>query len=70
MGARPGYPWSDKSLETHGLAALAGLRSGGAIVRVVGQNVVNVVSRLMGLILAVIGMQMLIDGIRAAVKGQ
>lgn len=37
------------------------------IVRVLGQNVIKVITRLMGLILAVIGVQMVIDGIRGAV---
>lgn len=37
------------------------------LVRVLGQNAIKVVSRLMGLILAVIGVQMVIDGIRGAV---
>jgi multiple antibiotic resistance protein len=39
------------------------------LARVLGQNVIKVVSRLMGLILAVIGVQMLIEGIRGAVSG-
>ena len=38
-----------------------------SIVRVLGQNMIKVVSRLMGLILAVIGVQMLIVGVRGAV---
>lgn len=38
-----------------------------SLVRVVGQNGIKVVSRLMGLILAVIGTQMLIVGMRGAV---
>ena len=37
-----------------------------SLVRLLGQNAIKVVSRLMGLILAVIGVQMLIDGIRGA----
>jgi multiple antibiotic resistance protein len=37
------------------------------LVRVVGQNGIKVVSRLMGLILAVVGTQMLIEGVRGAV---
>ena len=37
------------------------------IVSVVGQNVIKVITRLMGLILAVIGVQMIIEGIRGAV---
>jgi multiple antibiotic resistance protein len=36
-------------------------------VAVLGQNAIKVVSRLMGLILAVIGVQMLIVGIRGAI---
>jgi len=39
------------------------------IVRVLGQNAIKVVTRLMGLILSVIGIQMLIEGIRGAVTG-
>jgi multiple antibiotic resistance protein len=38
-----------------------------SLVRFLGQNGIKVVSRLMGLILAVIGTQMLIEGIRGAV---
>lgn len=37
------------------------------LVRFLGQNAIKVVSRLMGLILAVVGVQMLIEGIRGAV---
>ena len=36
------------------------------LVRVLGQNAIKVMSRLMGLILAVVGVQMLIDGIQGA----
>ena len=39
-----------------------------SLVTVLGQNVIKVVSRLMGLILAVIGVQMLIVGIRGAIE--
>ncbi len=39
---------------------------GRGIVRFLGQNGLNVVTRLMGLILAVIGVQMLVEGIRGA----
>lgn len=39
------------------------------LVRWLGQNVIGVVSRLMGLILAVIGVQMVIDGVRGVVAG-
>ena len=38
-----------------------------AIVSFLGQNAIKVVSRLMGLILAVIGVQMVIEGVRGAV---
>jgi multiple antibiotic resistance protein len=38
------------------------------LLRVIGQNGLNVLTRLMGLILAVIGVQMLITGIAGAVK--
>ena len=39
------------------------------IARVLGQNGIKVISRLMGLILAVVGVQMLIEGVRGAVAG-
>jgi multiple antibiotic resistance protein len=42
--------------------------SGGKLVRYVGDNAVDVVTRMMGLILAVIGVQMLIEGIHGAVQ--
>jgi multiple antibiotic resistance protein len=42
--------------------------SGQRLLAVLGQNGMNVVTRLMGLILAVIGVQMLITGVSAAVK--
>jgi len=38
-----------------------------SLVRVLGQNAIKVVGRLMGLILAVIGVQMVIEGVRGAV---
>lgn len=38
------------------------------LVKVLGQNGLNVVTRMMGLILAVIGVQMLIEGIKGAFK--
>ena len=38
--------------------------SGPWFLRTIGQNVIKEVSRFMGLILAVIGVQMLLDGIR------
>jgi len=42
--------------------------SGGQwIATALGQNAIKVVSRLMGLILAVVGVQMLIQGIRGAI---
>ncbi|MDF1861232.1 MAG: MarC family protein [Verrucomicrobiales bacterium] len=41
--------------------------SGNVVTKFLGQNFIMVISRIMGLILAVIGIQMLIDGIRAAV---
>jgi multiple antibiotic resistance protein len=41
--------------------------SGGRFVRYIGENGIKVVTRLMGLILAVIGVQMLIDGVGGAV---
>ena len=42
--------------------------SGQRLLAILGQNGLNVVTRLMGLILAVIGVQMLITGVSAAVK--
>lgn len=41
---------------------------GKTITKFLGQNFIMVISRIMGLILAVIGTQMLIDGIRAAIS--
>ena len=38
-----------------------------SLVKFLGQNAIKVVTRLMGLILAVIGVQMLITGIRGAI---
>jgi multiple antibiotic resistance protein len=43
--------------------------SADTLVRFLGQNAIKVVSRLMGLILAVIGVQMLMDGVRGAIVG-
>jgi multiple antibiotic resistance protein len=37
------------------------------LAKVLGQNGIKVISRLMGLILAVVGVQMLIEGIRGAI---
>lgn len=42
--------------------------SGGRLVEALGRSGLNVVTRMMGLILAVIGVQMLIDGIAGAIK--
>jgi multiple antibiotic resistance protein len=42
--------------------------AGEPLLRTLGQNAIKVVTRLMGLILAVIGVQMLISGIEGAVK--
>lgn len=41
---------------------------GKTVVRLIGQNVMNIVTRMMGLILAVIGAQMLIAGLQGAFK--
>ena len=49
------------------LANLAGFLGSGGLVRFLGDNGIKVVSRLMGLILLVIGVQMLIVGVRGAV---
>ena len=43
--------------------------AGQSLTRLLGQNGIKVISRLMGLILAVIGVQMVIEGIRGAVAG-
>jgi len=43
--------------------------TGEKLVKYIGQNAVDVVTRMMGLILAVIGVQMFIDGIYGAVRG-
>lgn len=39
------------------------------LVRYLGQNAIKVISRLMGMMLAVIGVQMLIEGVRGAITG-
>ena len=41
--------------------------AGESVTRFLGQNAIKVVTRLMGLILAVIGVQMLISGVRGAI---
>jgi len=43
--------------------------SGNSLVRFLGHNAIKVVTRLMGLILAVIGVQMVIAGVRAVIAG-
>jgi multiple antibiotic resistance protein len=40
----------------------------GKLIRYIGENAVNAVTRLMGLILAVIGTQMLIKGVHGAIQ--
>jgi multiple antibiotic resistance protein len=42
--------------------------SGERLMSVLGQNGLNVITRIMGLILAVIGVQMLITGVSGAIK--
>jgi multiple antibiotic resistance protein len=42
--------------------------SGDRLVRYIGQTAINAITRLMGLILAVIGTQMVIDGVKEVVK--
>ena len=42
--------------------------SGEKLIRYIGENAVNAVTRLMGLILAVIGTQMLIQGVHGAIQ--
>jgi multiple antibiotic resistance protein len=49
------------------LLTLAAFLASDSLVRFLGQNAIKVVSRLMGLILAVIGVQMIIVGIRGAI---
>jgi multiple antibiotic resistance protein len=49
------------------LLTLAAFLASDSLVSFLGQNAIKVVSRLMGLILAVIGVQMLIVGIRGAI---
>jgi multiple antibiotic resistance protein len=51
------------------LANLAAFLGSDGLVRHLGRNGITVITRLMGLILAVIGTQMLIVGIRGAVAG-
>lgn len=55
-----------------GICALtyAAFLGGERLTRLLGEHVIGVVTRLMGLILAVIGVQMLIAGIRGAVAGE
>jgi len=43
--------------------------AGGRMVHFLGKNLLMVISRLMGLILAVIGTQMVIEGVREVIKG-
>jgi multiple antibiotic resistance protein len=50
------------------LVSYAFFVSGEKLIKYIGENAVNVVTRMMGLILAVIGMQMLIEGIHGAVQ--
>jgi multiple antibiotic resistance protein len=49
------------------LLTWAAFRGSDRLVRTLGQNAIKVISRLMGLILAVVGVQMLIEGVRGAV---
>lgn len=49
------------------LLTLAAFIASDSLVKFLGQNAIKVVSRLMGIILAVIGVQMLIEGVRGAV---
>jgi multiple antibiotic resistance protein len=48
------------------LVTLIAFLGGESMVRFLGQNVIHVLTRLMGLILAVVGVQMLIEGIKVA----
>ena len=49
------------------LLTLAAFIASDSLVKFLGQNAIKVVTRLMGIILAVIGVQMLIEGVRGAV---
>jgi multiple antibiotic resistance protein len=51
------------------LITLFAFLGGESMVRVLGQNTIKVLSRLMGLILSVVGVQMLIEGIKGAFPG-
>ncbi len=51
------------------LLTLLAFLGGEAMLRVLGQNSIKVLSRLMGLILSVVGVQMLIEGIKGAFPG-
>lgn len=66
--------WPDMALILSALGAVCILTwitflGSESLVRFLGQNAIKVVTRLMGLILAVIGTQMLITGIRGAIAG-
>jgi multiple antibiotic resistance protein len=50
------------------LVTYAVFRSGEALVKYLGESALGVITRLMGLILATIGMQMAIEGIKGAFK--
>lgn len=66
--------WSNVGVTIAAFAVLCGITfacflMGERLVRVIGDSGVQIVTRLMGLILAVIGAQMLIEGVRGAVAG-
>lgn len=42
--------------------------AGKTVTRILGQNLIMVISRIMGLILSVIGTQMLIEGVKQAIE--
>ncbi len=51
------------------IVTFAAFMGGDWLAKVLGQNGIKVISRLMGLILAVVGVQMLIEGIKGAFPG-
>lgn len=57
-------PATRKAVAAKGLLFVSGEK----LIKYVGENAVNVVTKMMGLILAVIGVQMLIQGIHGAIQ--
>jgi multiple antibiotic resistance protein len=52
------------------LASLLTLRSAGIVARVLGKTGINVIGRVMGLILAAVATQFVIDGVHEAFSGK